>query len=106
MSLGSSSPSTAQKLPLVVLNNTQQTGLASQAAQQFRGGGWTVTDTGNLVNDILSTCAYYDPSVDGSKAAAERLQQQFPAIQRVAERFPELPAGPIVVVLTSDYQPG
>jgi len=31
------------------------------------------------------------------------LQQQFPAIKRVKERFAELPPGPIVIVLTSDY---
>jgi hypothetical protein len=94
------------KLPLVVLNNTTITGLAQQAAAQFRAGGWTVTSYGNLQNDIISTCAYYDPSVPGAQASATALRQQFPAIKRVVPKFPQLPAGPIVVVLTSDYTSG
>ncbi|MHA3701990.1 LytR C-terminal domain-containing protein [Jatrophihabitans sp. YIM 134969] len=89
--------------PLVVLNNTRQVGLAQQAAATFTQGGWKVSDTGNLDQDILSTCAYYDPSVPGAQAAAEALMQQFPAIKRTKEKFGALPAGPVVVVLTADY---
>jgi LytR cell envelope-related transcriptional attenuator len=91
------------KLPLVVLNNTQVAGLASQAKARFEAGGWTVTSTGNLTNNIVSTCAYYDPAVAGAEAAAQALQTQFPTIKRVVPKFAELPAGPVVVVLTSDY---
>ncbi len=47
--------------------------------------------------------AYYDPSDPADEQAALQLQQQFPAIKRVREKFAELPAGPIVVVLTTDY---
>ena len=94
------------RLPLVVLNNTTTNGLATQAAAAFRAGGWTVTSIGNLSNDIISTCAYYDPSVSGAQASAEALRAQFPAIKRVVPKFDALPAGPIVVVLTSDYATG
>jgi len=87
----------------VVLNTTSINGLADTAAQQFEAGGWTVTDKENYSNDILSTCAYYDPSDPANEQQAEQLQQEFPAIKRIKERFPELPAGPIVVALTSDY---
>jgi hypothetical protein len=97
------SQSAAGKLPLVVLNNTQVAGLADQARARFESGGWTVTSTGNLVNNIASTCAYYDPAVAGAEAAAQALQTQFPTIKRVAPKFAQLPAGPVVVVLTSDY---
>jgi hypothetical protein len=93
-------------VPLVVLNNTSVQGLASQAAQRFESGGWTVTESGNLTNVILSTCAYYDESQPGARAAAEALQQQYPTIKRVEPKFPELPAGPVVVVLTPDYTAG
>jgi LytR cell envelope-related transcriptional attenuator len=93
----------AAKLPLVVLNNTTTTGLAQVARTRFEAGGWTVTSTGNLVNNIVSTCAYYDPTQAGALAAAQALQAQFPAIKRVVPKFAELPPGPIVVVLTSDY---
>jgi hypothetical protein len=91
------------KLPLVVLNSTSTAGLAQVAAARFQAGGWTVTSTGNLSNSIISTCAYYDPNVAGAAASATALRAQFPAIMRVVPKFSGLPAGPIVVVLTSDY---
>lgn len=101
---GSSAPTEGSRpFPLIVLNSTSITDLAATAKQRFEQGGWTVTSTDNIVNDILSTCAYYDPNIPGTEQAAEQLQQQFPQIKRVKERFAELPAGPIVVVLTTDY---
>jgi LytR cell envelope-related transcriptional attenuator len=106
----SSTPSTSstsvKSVPLVVLNNTTVSGLAAQAANRFEAGGWTVSDHGNYQNDILSTCAYYDPSDPAAKTAAEALQAQYPSIKRVAPKFPELPSGPVVVVLTPDYSNG
>lgn len=102
-STSSTSASAAGKLPLVVLNNTTVSGLAKQAAQTFEAGGWTVTTYGNYTNDIVSTCAYYDPAYPGAQAAAEALRAQFPAIKRDLPKFAGLPAGPIVVVLTPDY---
>jgi len=98
-----STSAAAHPIPLVVLNSTSTSGLAGTAKQRFEAAGWTVTSTGNIQNDILSTCAYYDPNDPANQQAALELQQRFPAIKRVKERFPELPAGPIVVVLTSDY---
>lgn len=100
---GASSSPASTKLPLVVLNDTTVSRLAAQAADRFRAGGWTVTTVGNMTNDILSTCAYYDPSTPGAQAAAEALQEQFPTIKRIKPKFAELPAGPVVVVLTPDY---
>ena len=93
----------AGHLPLVVLNDTTVAGLAQQAAATFQAGGWTVTRYGNYSNNILSTCAYYDPATPGAQAAAARLRAQFPAIKRSVPKFAGLPAGPIVVVLTPDY---
>jgi LytR cell envelope-related transcriptional attenuator len=90
-------------IPLVVLNSTSQAGLAESAAKDFRTGGWTVSSTGNLVNNIVSTCAYYDPSVAGAQSEATALMAQFPGIKRVEPKFTPMPAGAIVVVLTSDW---
>ncbi len=99
-------PTGVKAVPLVVLNNTTTPGLASVAAQRFKAGGWTVSDTGNLTNDIASTCAYYEAGNTRAEAAAKALQVQFPTIKRVREKFSELPAGPLVVVLTPDYSAG
>jgi len=98
-----SSSVAAHPIPLVVLDNTGNPSLAATAAGRFMDGGWTVTSTDELTNDILSTVAYYDSSYPGAQQAAFQLQQQFPAIKRVVPKFPELPAGPIVGVLTADY---
>jgi len=97
------SGSSVKSVPLIVLNNTTIAGLASRAATEFESGGWTVTKSDNYQNEILSTCAYYDPSDPHAKAAADALQAQYPAIKRVKPKFPELPSGPVVVVLTPDY---
>jgi hypothetical protein len=90
--------------PLIVLNQTTTPDLAAQAAQRFRSGGWRVTSTEeNYQNDVITTTAYYDPNVSGARQAANALQKQFSTIHRVAARFPQLPPGPVVVVLTTDY---
>jgi LytR cell envelope-related transcriptional attenuator len=109
----SSAPPTSSRVPsssaavarpaLVVLDNSGKPSLAEVAKAQFVAGGWHVSSTGELVNDIVSTAAYYDPSYPGAQQAAMALQEQFPEIRRVVPRFAELPAGPIVVVLTSDF---
>lgn len=98
----SSAPSAAGKLPLIVLNNTSATP-GSVAASRFSQAGWTVSDVSTFEGDILSTAAYYDPAIAGAQQAAQELQREFPAIQRVKPKFDGLPQGPIVVVLTSDY---
>ncbi len=102
LTLGSSAAN-PKSVPLVVLNNTTVQGLAASAATQFRQGGWTVNDVGNLQNDILSTCAYFDPGDSDAEGAAQALQQQFPGIKRVRPKFSGLPSGPVVVVLTPDW---
>jgi hypothetical protein len=107
----SDSPSSVgfRGVPLVVLNDTTTSGLAARAARRFQAAGWTVTRFDNYQNDIVSTCAYYDPTSPGAEAAAQALQRQFPTIKRVEPRFaPDpgaqpLPPGPVVVVLTPDY---
>jgi hypothetical protein len=88
---------------LYLLNNTTRSGLAEDTARAMRAKGWKVAGYETYSNDIISSCAYYDPSVSGAKAAAEELQKEFPGIKRVKARFPELPDYPIVVVLNSDY---
>ena len=90
------------KLPLIVLNNSSDTP-ASVAAQRFQAAGWSVSSTSTFAGDILNTAVYYDPGTPGAEAAADALQQQFPVIKRVKEKFDGLPTGPLVVILDSDY---
>lgn len=103
---GSSSAANAgaKAIPIVILNNTKVTHLAADAAALFTQAGWKVTSYGNYTNNILSTCAYYDPNVAGAKAAATLLQSEFPDILRIKPKFSGLAAGPIVVVLTSNFK--
>ena len=102
----SSSTATAnpKALPLIVLNTTSTTHLAADASDLFRQAGWKITSSGNYQNNILSTCAYYDPNVTGAKAAATLLQSEFTDILRVKPKFSGLPSGPIVVVLTGNFK--
>ena len=90
---------------LVVLNNTTTTGLAGQVAKQFEQAGWTVTKYDNYQDDIISTCAYYDPKVAGAKFAAEALKATFPRIKRVMPQFSELASwhSPVVVIIVQDW---
>jgi len=88
---------------VVILNNTDITGLAARARADLQAAGWTVTDATNYSNDIISTAAYYDPSDPASAQAAQDLQAQFPWIKRVVPRFAQLPASPIVLILTAGY---
>ncbi len=98
------SSATGASQPLIVLNQTTTPDLAQQAAQRFRSGGWQVSGVQEgYQNDVITTTAYYDPAVPGAQKAAQALARQYPTIHRVAEKFPELPAGPVVVVLTTDY---
>ncbi len=91
------------KVPLVIANNTNRSGLAATAESRFEAKGWKVTTLTNFTGGILSTCAYYDPSSAANEKAATELQKEFPAIKRVKPRFDGLPEGPVVVVLTTDY---
>jgi hypothetical protein len=93
----------ADSLPIVVLNNSARSGAENVAKQQIEEGGWTVSSVGTLDDRILSTCLYYDPSNATDLAEAQRLQQQFSGIKRIAPKFSGLPAGPLVLVLTSDF---
>lgn len=99
----SGSTANSSRPPLIVLDDSGRDGLVQVAVTRFSSAGWAASDGGRFVSDIPSTTIYYDPAVSGAEAAALRLRGQFPAIHRVAPRFSGLPAGPVVVLLASDY---
>jgi hypothetical protein len=88
---------------VVVVNNSNDSALAEVAVGRLRVAGWRASDGGNFSGDILSTAVYYDPTASGAQAEARRLHTRFPAIKRVRPRFDALPAGAVVLVVTSDY---
>ncbi len=99
-----STPVTASTRPAVlVLNNTSDPTLTQKAVSRLTAGGWTATDGGSFDGSILSTAVYYDPSTTSAQEAAIALQAQFPAIQRVKQKFDGLPQGALILILTSDY---
>jgi uncharacterized iron-regulated membrane protein len=93
----------ANRPAVVVLNNSGIAGLAAKAVSRLTQAGWRATDGGNFDGPIISTAVYYDPSVNNSHADADALQAQFPAIQRVKQKFGGLPGGTLILIVTSDY---
>jgi LytR cell envelope-related transcriptional attenuator len=102
-SAANSAPQSVSQLPVIVLNNTSDQSKTTDAVDKLHTNGWTVSDGGWFDGSILSTAVYYDPDVAGAEQAAEQLQSQFPQIQRVKPKFDGLPAGPLVLMVTTDY---
>jgi hypothetical protein len=67
--------------PLIVLNNSTRSGLASAVASQATHKGWPVSQVGNLQRIVAKTTVYYAP---GRHAAAVHLAHQFASVQRIA----------------------
>jgi hypothetical protein len=103
---GSGSESAARS-PLRVYNNSLITGLAAQAADDFRAAGWTVTEIGGFPGSTIPTStAYYRPGTEEEAAAQEigrafnmRVEPRFPAIERATP-------GVIVIVTREYHSPG
>jgi LytR cell envelope-related transcriptional attenuator len=103
---GSAGSSTARS-PLRVYNNSLITGLAAQAADDFRAAGWTVTEIGGFPGSTIPTStAYYRPGTEEEAAAQEigrafnlRVEPRFPAIEQATP-------GVIVIVTREYHSPG
>jgi len=85
---------------VVVLNQSGGSGLASRVADRVRKAGWTVKQTGSFRGTVSTTTVYY-PS--GLSAEARELAKQLPGEPRVKERFSNLSATRLTIVLTDDY---
>jgi hypothetical protein len=97
----------AARSPLRVYNNSLITGLAAQAADDFRAAGWTVTEIGGFPGSTIPTStAYYRPGTEEEAAAQEigrafnmRVEPRFPAIEQATP-------GVIVIVTREYHSPG
>ena len=83
-----------------MLNQSGGSGLASQVADRVRRAGWIVKQTGNFRGTVSTTTVYY-PS--GLSDEARKLAKQLPGEPRVKERFSNLSATRLTIVLTDDY---
>ncbi len=97
-------PTTAPAgIPLTVLNNTTESGLAKTAAQAFSTKGWQVGQVGNYTGQISVTTVYYNPSDPAQHQAAETLARQYPGVAQVQPRFADLPGTGLTVVLAPGW---
>jgi len=98
------STATPADVPLTVLNNTIQHGLARTAAQTFSTRGWQIGPVGNYTGELAQTTVYYDPANPTQHRAAETLAAQFPQVSQVQPRFASLPGNGLTVVLAPDWR--
>jgi hypothetical protein len=86
-----------------VLNNGTVTGLAAQAARDFRNDGWNVVEVGNYSQGIIPTSTAYFRQGTDEEAAARALAGRFNL--RAEARFPGIAnSSPgVIVMITNDY---
>ncbi|QFZ16435.1 LytR C-terminal domain-containing protein [Saccharothrix syringae] len=97
-------PPVAPKPPVRVYNNGTIAGLAADASNDVRRGGWEVVDTANYSQGTIpTTTVYFRPGTD-EEASARQLAQFLNA--RVEPRFNGIQAAHagIIVIVTNDYK--
>jgi hypothetical protein len=92
------------RVPVRVYNNSTITGLAAQAAADFRNAGWQVEEVANYPYGIIPTSTVYYRPGTGEQQAARAIGDQFSL--RVEPRFEGLDdASPgLIVIATNDYR--
>lgn len=94
-------PVNKAKTDVLILNNTNTTGLAGKTRTRAETAGWNVIDTGNWQGAVDATTVYYGP---GMRAAAQQLAADL-GIKRFKPLFATSDLNPkrLNVILTSDY---
>jgi len=97
-------PRRVVKAPVRVYNNSRVRDLAQQAATDFRGSGWNVTEIGNYPYGAIGTSTVYYRPGTREQAAAESLASSFGL--RAAPRFSGIAGATpgLIVIITRDYQ--
>jgi hypothetical protein len=93
-----------QPVPTVgvyVFNQTRVTGLAAAFGAELTAAGWNVLGVGNWVGRVPENTVYYWP---GDRAAAERLDADFPQVTRVWPASSPMPGDGLSVIFASDPQ--
>ncbi len=89
-------PEPVRDVPVVVFNNTGQSGLAASFADRARSAGWTVTGVDNWRGSIPQSTVYHPA---GQQEAAERLAADL-GLDRVRERVSPMPQDRLTVILS------
>lgn len=99
----SPSPSpTAERAPVVVLNQVGVRGLAGRTAQRLEARGWEVIGTGDFSGTVPSNTVYYPPDLED---AAVALTEEFPQItSRTRDYFSGLREDALTLILAEDYE--
>ena len=84
------------QIPVYVFNQTTISGLAAETGSALESAGWNVVGVDNWVGNVPSDTVYFYP---GDRAAAERLSDDFPDIERVWPASAPMPAGALTVIL-------
>ncbi len=84
------------QIPVYVFNQTSISGLAAETANSLESAGWNVVGVDNWVGSVPTDTVYFYP---GERAAAERLSNDFPDIERVWPASAPMPAGALTVIL-------
>ena len=82
------------------MNQSGGNSLAQKVAARLRQAGWTVKQTSSFRGSVSTTTVYYPR---GLRAQASKLAKDLPGDPRVKERFSNLSATRLTVVLTNDY---
>jgi len=90
--------------PLKVLNDSRIVGLAAKAAAAFHGANWQVVEIGNYKGPVVATTTVFYPPAE--LAAARELVREFPRIKRLIADRTLAADGPMVVVVTRDWEAG
>lgn len=92
----SSDKKASRELPVVVFNNTGQSGRAGTMADEVKGKGWKVTGVGNWSGQIPSTTVYYP---DGKRKEAELLAEDLD-VDRVQEAVEPMRSTQLTVIIS------
>lgn len=98
---GGQSKPPAEKVPVIVLNSTDRSGLAADATETIKAQDWETGEPANYAGSELSQTTVFYP--DGMKGSAQLLQDEFPDITAVKPAQDGMSNSSLTLVLGSDW---
>ncbi|MCZ4276550.1 LytR C-terminal domain-containing protein [Rhodococcoides yunnanense] len=85
---------------VLVLNNSNVSGLAADTASTLTAQGWTIVETGNYVESQIPTTTVFYGSASSAQAAAQEIAQQLGVSAQAAPATVSAYSDGVVVVVT------